>query len=426
MILRSSKILGKALSASKSKSKKFCDGTCSNTEPSTNSFQLDFQDFGSETSEHGERISASEDSDNESVVFDLLEQTLQLSEAESEERNMSADELKTLLADSIKAQEKVWKEQMASLAASLKTTHETPKFSSNSSMMPRFSGADSEDVNEFLASFNRASRFYNFSDKRKAEALPLHLTGNASIWYNTTPSLAHKNFDELSEELRKKFHSASDIWLLRQKVYDRKQLPNESVSDFAATIRRMGQRVDLTTPERITAFIQNLRPDIKNYVLLQRPDSLEEAEMHAKLKESLPDPKPADRTDEILNALAQLQTKATTQVVAAYTPPSNERQTHERSFQSTQQLTRDDITQIIRQELRKSNSRPNFQPQRGRRTFDGRPICDFCQKAGHVMAVCRQRQNQRSDPRIPENNRPPRPWNRNQYNTRENGPRPLN
>ena len=29
--------------------------------------------------------------------------------------------------------------------------------------------------------------------------------------------------------------------------------------------------------------------------------------MHAKLKESVPDPKPTDRTDEILKALAQLQ-----------------------------------------------------------------------------------------------------------------------
>ena len=148
--------------------------------------------------------------------------------------------------------------------------------------------------------------------------------------------------------------------------------------------------------------------------------------MHAKLKESLPDPKPIDRTDEILNALAKLQTQTPTPVVAAYTPPSNEQQTHACPFQSAQQLTRDDVTQIIRQELRRTNNRPNFQPQRGRRTFDGRPICDFCQKAGHVMAVCRQRQNQRPDPRIPGDNRPPRPWNRTPYNSRANGSRPLN
>lgn len=103
-------------------------------------------------------------------------------------------------------------------------------------------------------------------------------------------------------------------------------------------------------------------------MLLQRPDSLEEAERHAKLKESLPDPKPADRTDEILNALAKLQTPTQTPsqqpVVAAYTPPNNEQQTHVRPFPHTQQLTRDDIAQVVRQELRRSTNRTYTQPQR--------------------------------------------------------------
>lgn len=124
-------------------------------------------------------------------------------------------------------------------------------------------------------------------------------------------------------------------------------------------------------------------------MLLQRPHSLGEAETHAKLKESLPDPKPADRTDEILNALAKLQTQTPSPVVAAYTPPSNEQQTYAHTFRNNQPLTRS------RQELRRTNNTTITQPQRGRRTFDGRPICGFCQKQGHMMAVCRQRINQR-------------------------------
>ena len=50
-------------------------------------------------------------------------------------------------------------------------------------------------------------------------------------------------------------------------------------------------------------FIQNLRPDLKHYILLQRPESLEAAEMHARMKESLPEPKIVDQTDEILSIL---------------------------------------------------------------------------------------------------------------------------
>ena len=73
------------------------------------------------------------------------------------------------------------------------------------------------------------------------------------------------------------------------------RLPSETVSEFAAAIRRLAQRINLPRSECINYFIQGLRADLKNFVILQRPTSLEEAEMHAKLKESVPDPKPMDR-----------------------------------------------------------------------------------------------------------------------------------
>ena len=174
-------------------------------------------------------------------------------------------------------------------------------------MMPKFSGAESEDVTEFLANFSRAARFYQFTGERKTATLPLYVTGNASIWFNKTQGLNHKTFDELAEALKAQFHSASDVWLLRQKLYDRKQLPTQKVSEFATAIRRLSQRIALPKPVCVTLFIQNLRLELKNHVLLQRPNSFEDAEMHAKMKESFPEPKPVDRTDGILHALAKLR-----------------------------------------------------------------------------------------------------------------------
>ena len=104
------------------------------------------------------------------------------------------------------------------------------------------------------------------------------------------------------------------------------------------------------------AFHQNLPPELKNHVRLQRPASFEEAGMRAKMKESLPDPKPVDRTDEILHALAKLQTPpAPAPLVATYAPPSNDQRTH--PPKGDHSLTRDDVMQIVRQELRRANTR---------------------------------------------------------------------
>lgn len=273
---------------------------------------------------------------------------------------MEVKELAELLTKHNKEQAEQWHTQISALAKNLEKTRSTPTFSTSHSNMPKFSGSESEDVTEFLANFERAARFYKFSEERKAEALPFYLTSNASIWFNTTPGLAGKIFKYLADALKKQFHSESDVWLLKQKLHDRKQRHDESVADFAATISRLCQRIGSPPDDCVTIFIRNLRPELRNYVLLQRPDSLEGAEMHARLRESLPDPKPPDRFDELLDAIKTLQTAPKWKpmpVVAAYATPSNHYDNTPRPSRDNQSVNRDEITQMIRQEVRRATNR---------------------------------------------------------------------
>ena len=207
--------------------------------------------------------------------------------------------------------------------------------------------------------------------------MPLHL-------YNTTPSLSGGNYKEVTDALKKQFHSDSDRWLLRQKLSERKQLPTETVTEYAADVRSAHvSRVDVPTTESISFFIQGLNPETKRYVILQRLETLEEAEDHAKLKESVAEPKPVDRTDEILRAVAELQIAQAPNVAACEfdSAAPNVRE----NTRDNRTLDRSEITQIIRQELRRANgNQQNWGNQnRNRRTFDGRPICNFCNAKRH-------------------------------------------
>lgn len=160
--------------------------------------------------------------------------------------------------------------------------------------------------------------------------------------------------------------------------------------------------------------------------------------MHARMKESLPDPKPKDRTEEIFNILSKMQNAQaaapTAPAVAAYGPPSANIDHVPRASKDNQSVSKDEIIQIIRQELRRPNQNRGFNSiQRGRRTHDGKVICDWCSKPGHVMAVCRQRLSQRRDPRIPFTPRPyqnSQPWGQRpgqrSYPERSTFSRPLN
>ena len=72
---------------------------------------------------------------------------------------------------------------------------QTPSFPASSSVpLPKFSGDGSEDVNEFLANFERKARFYKLSEDEKMGTFPLSLMGNVNVWLNNTPALSAKKF----------------------------------------------------------------------------------------------------------------------------------------------------------------------------------------------------------------------------------------
>ena len=119
---------------------------------------------------------------------------------------------------------------------------------------------------------------------------------------------------------------------------------------------------------------------------------------------AIPETKTGDRTHEILRALAEL--KSCEPKIAAYNAATNAlfatSNNPRVSYTQERPLGRDEVTQTIRQELRRSrNQQTQGQDYRNRRTFDDRPICNYYRRSGHIAYVCRKRQSDNGDPRIP-------------------------
>ena len=143
-------------------------------------------------------------------------------------------------------------------------------------VIPVFRGEECEDVQEFISNYKRAARLNGWSESNLALGLPLYLKGHASAWFKTLENPDEMSFEEISAALIRHFASGASEWRVRQALGQRRQLESESVADYSYSLRTHCARLNFPN-----------RPGIREYVGLQKPDTLEAAENFAKLKESV-------------------------------------------------------------------------------------------------------------------------------------------
>ena len=263
-----------------------------------------------------------------------------------------------------------------------------------------FSGTNDEDVIEFLVNFDRAADFYGWTNAQKALALPLHLEGYASAWFNSNACLLGKSYEELTKALKNQFHSASTIWRLRQELYHKEQFPTESVFRYAADIRRLCHRLELPLSEYVHHFVKGLRPEIKEFVILEQPETLSRAEELAKLKEAVLSMKD-DRIDQLLEDMTPLVEQAKNSTIACATADQQQNHPERANGQPVSNGGLDRTMSHICPDSRQLRSNQSLSylgtPLGNRHRKRVKPICNNCRKSGHVAAVCHHRPRHRTN-----------------------------
>ena len=190
--------------------------------------------------------------------------------------------------------------------------------------LPTFSGQNS-DASEFLQNFLFYADFLNWTDQERVRAFPLALQGNARTWF-TNMTAKYTKFTELSKAFSDHFLSRDNDWMLRQNLSSRHQLPSESISGYAADIQKRCQRLKITVHEQLHFFTQGLLPAIREYVILNKPKTFEEAVSLATLKSNVLQSHPSanaiarevlsDFRNDVLESLQQHLEKQTETIAA--------------------------------------------------------------------------------------------------------------
>ena len=305
-----------------------------------------------------------------------------------------------------------------------------------------FFGKPTDDLVAFLSHFERYSNFCGWDAKQCLRALPLYLQGNAGSWYASL-NTSFDSYGDLTKALKEQFSNPASIWLLRQQLSARKQNETESLANYAAEIRRLGKRLSLSDSEGMHYFIQGLHPDLKSHVILGQPKTLAEAENLAQLKEavSLSTPKLSQYKLETqlqsvitsLEALASNTQQNQALNMAAYNSyskpgmsnlkvPNSNHEHHHGNHPSPSDPRNDpnSIAKLVREEVRRQTqyltqaNRPSnsgVPSTRNRRTTDGLPICNKCNKVGHIARNCRAARMQH----VPQHNSHIRPSMQRQH-----------
>ncbi|XP_028417213.1 uncharacterized protein LOC114541496 [Dendronephthya gigantea] len=331
--------------------------------------------------------------------------------------------------------------QMAAMQAAIEGQ------SSSSFFRPKsFSGFSYEDITDFIERFERYSKFYNWTNAKKLSALMLLFEGPALAWLHTVPDETRNNYASLITALRQRFASPNEEFLQRQQLNDRKQGKSESLNSYTEDIIRRCSRLGLNDTNRMNCFISGLNDELKSHVILNRPTTFEEAESLARLKDTvsrstkcgkaeLPAPNNViNQIHDLLNEkkasekqvetisndnlrerqrLAELEGQvqllmstidrpraSTVAPISTNYPP-----VQTPSTQDIDAMKRD-IIAAVRDEIRKDTpqnaptDRQDFsvgnryprRDSRGRnlRTTDGQPICNTCQRVGHVARYCKE------------------------------------
>lgn len=296
---------------------------------------------------------------------------------------------------------------------------------------PIFKGTAEESVTEWLTCYDHVASMNAWDNDAKVKCLYLALDGDARKWYTTqiltgTPS----SWDDWKVNLKQAFGSrhASEVAYL--KLSSRTQLPFETPEQYFYDMLQLCARVDTTMREedKLRHLFRGLRPEMIEKMALTNPTSCAEflqtlqrlnqvsrmtqalwqSSSSAMLGATAPAPLQSHGSfivpdsfigpKQIYSAHCSLDSSGRPYVLPSFPAAA---QVPQRDSATTRENAEDLKTiaasmQAMQSRLLsledKLSRAPTQWPQRNGRADDGRVVCHYCNRRGHILRQCQTRE----------------------------------
>ena len=152
-----------------------------------------------------------------------------------------------------------------------------------------FRGLDGDDVVEWFEVFeNRLKRRRIALDSEGAlTELVLHLAGPAKDFYSDLTPDEKDTLENVKRIMIEHYSSKDHGYEQREYLLNRRQAPSETLDHYLTDICTKFHRLGLTNKEKMTYFLQGLRPEIRQLVYMKEPKTFAEAVKAARFAESI-------------------------------------------------------------------------------------------------------------------------------------------
>ncbi|XP_069133378.1 uncharacterized protein [Argopecten irradians] len=238
-----------------------------------------------------------------------------------------------------------------------------------------FTGDSSDDAKLWITRFQLFVKTKGFNQHKAKTVLPLFLKDGALRWYMSLPDTITEDYETLTNAFLQRYGPDDNTkWQRTAQLYQTKQTSGQSVEDFITMLTGKGQDVGLSEDQIQQVVINGLKPNIRQFVLQNNPQTIDELRRWAKLGE-LTVSDENQQHQEVVAAIARLEDQLQAlSVQATQTTWKNGRQ-QSKSSQQQQQRKCSFCGNNWHQQLANC-------PARGK-------TCAKCHKINHFARVCR-------------------------------------
>ena len=286
--------------------------------------------------------------------------------------------------------------------------------------LPKFSGYNDVAPAVWLEKYAIFANSKGWNPQQTLDNVGLYLGDGPYTWYRQLPNATKRNLALLQAAFDAKYMQHAGLqWALRAQLAERKQLPLETVEDYAEDIEKRCGQLQINGQQLLENFVRGLTPTLRAAVIKDQPANITEAINSARVAQSLamPTPTASDVTETIKAAIAE-QLEGVKKELASLTINSmNSTATYTNHQQQRQWSGRQPALQLNQHlqhqhqqhrqqyqqpppDFQRPRSRPHQQQQCYRcgrsdhvpfQCFAINVSCHYCGKMGHLIRMCKQR-----------------------------------